>query len=312
MKRFLVRLLLLLAIVAMLLTAVLLLVPNNKISDNSLFASYDKHQRLSSLKSPKIVLVGGSNLPFSVKSKMIEDSLGMPVVDMGLHAGLGMNYILSEVEKDIHKGDVVVVSLEYQHFLNKTMFNGEDLLAALLFDVNRDCMKYVKLGQWMALLPKISLYASKKIIDLTPKTEDDFEDSFTRESFNEYGDEVAHYGLPSVVHSGRKPALDNTVQGRAIRRLSKFRDFLRKQGAEFILVACPYPQKQYAQDEKAIGLVVDKVSAAGMPFEIEPKDCLFPDSLMFNTRYHLSEKATEMRTAQLINVLQKKCQSFQN
>ena len=63
----------------------LLFIPNNKIPDNSLFASYDKHQRLSSITEPKIILVGGSNLPFGVKSKMLEDSLGMPVVGMNTY-----------------------------------------------------------------------------------------------------------------------------------------------------------------------------------------------------------------------------------
>lgn len=303
MKRFLIRVLLALSLVLAILVGVLFLVPNKKIPDNSLFANIDKHQRLSTLNSPKVILVGGSNWPFGVKSQMIEGALGMPVVDMGLHAGLGMNFILSEVEEDIHEGDLVIVSLEYHHFLSKSMYNGEDVLAALLFDVNRDCLRYVSIGQWMAMIPNSCLYASKKLINITPQKLDGFEDLFTRESFNAYGDEIAHYGLPSTTHSGAQPALPQDVYDKAVHRLASFAKFVKSKNAKFVLVACPYPEPQYQLDAPAINKIVESVEAYGLSFSIRPEACLYPDSLMFNSYFHLSEKAAEMRTAKLIDVL---------
>lgn len=311
MRKFLAKSALFLIMVLTVLGLALFFIPNNKIPDGSLFASYDKHQRLSSLPSPKIILVGGSNLPFGVKSQMIEDAMGMPVIDMGLHAGLGLNFILSEVEKDIHEGDWVVLSPEYHHFLSESMFNGEDVLAALLFDVNRDCIQYVKPGQWLALFPDICLYSSKKIVNISSQKVDDFEELFTRESFNMYGDEVAHYGLSSTIHSGEKPALKDGVYARAIGRVSKFRDYVQSRGARFFLVACPYPETQYALDERVITEIVKSVSAAGLSFLIEPQACLFPDSLMFNSFFHLSGEGAEIRTEQLVNRLQTECLSQQ-
>ena len=311
MQRFLSRCFFFLLVVLALLASALFLIPNKKIPDNSLFASYDKHQRLSTLNSPKVVLVGGSNLPFGIKSQMIESTFGMPVVNMGLHAGLGLNYILSEVEKDIHGGDWVIVSLEYHHFLSESMFNGEDVLAALLFDVNRDCIQYVKPSQWLALFPDICLYSSKKIVNLSSQKVDSFEDMFTRESFNEYGDEVAHYGLPSTIHSGDKPALVEGVYAKAVQRVKDFRSFVESRGATFILVACPYPEAQFAMDECAIIEVVQSVHSAGMSFLIKPQECLFPDSLMFNSFFHLSGEGAGIRTDQLIEKLQTECLSKQ-
>ena len=300
MKRFLIRCSFFLLLVLALLALALFLIPNTKIPDNSLFASHDKHQRLSTLDSPKVVLVGGSNLPFGIKSQMIEEAVGKPVVDMGLHAGLGLNFILSEVEKDIHAGDIVIVSPEYHHFLSRSMFNGEDVLAALLFDVNRDCLQYVKPSQWLALTPNLCLYSSKKIINISSKAVDDFEELFTRESFNIYGDEVAHYGLESTVHSGNKPALSGPVYRKAIRRLEQFRDYVEAKGAGFILVACPYPEEQYAMDRQVIEEIVGAVEATGMVFQVRPEACVFPDSLMFNSFFHLTGAGAEMRTEQLI------------
>lgn len=300
MKRFLIRCSFFLLLVLALLALALFLIPNTKIPDNSLFASHDKHQRLSTLDSPKVVLVGGSNLPFGIKSQMIEAAAGKPVVDMGLHAGLGLNFILSEVEKDIHEGDIVIVSPEYHHFLSRSMFNGEDVLAALLFDVNRDCLQYVKPSQWLALSPNLCLYSSKKIINISSKAVDDFEELFTRDSFNIYGDEVAHYGLASTVHSRKKPALEGPVYRKAVRRLARFRDYVEAKGAGFILASCPYPEEQFAMDRQVIEEIVEAVEAAGMVFQVRPEACVFPDSLMFNSFFHLTGEGAEIRTEQLI------------
>ena len=303
MKKFLLRILVAVLLVLVVLGVALFFIPNNKIPDNGLFASHDKHQRLEALRSPKIVLVGGSNLPFGIKSEMIEKSMGMPVVDMGLHAGLGMNFILSDVEEDIRTGDIVVVSLEYHHYLSKKMYNGEDVLAALLFDVNRDCLRYVKLGQWMAMIPEICLYASKKLINISSQKVDVFEDKFTRESMNEYGDEVAHYGLPSTIHSGIQPALSPGVYKKAVDRLVAFAQLVKSRNAKFVLVASPYPEPQYRMDAKVINEIVSSVESKGLKFQVSPSACLYPDSLMFNSFFHLSEKGAEMRTEQLIKVL---------
>ncbi len=303
MRKFLIRFLTVILLTFVVLGLALLLIPNKKISDNSLYASLDKHERLSSLSSPKVVLVGGSNLPFGIMSQRIEETMGMPVVDMGLHAGLGMSFILSEVEKDIHRGDVVVVSLEYHHFFSRSMFDGEDVLVALLFDVNRGCLQYVRPRQWFALLPNLCLYAGKKIVNITPKVEDGFVDLFTRESFNEFGDEVAHYGLASTVHSGEEPALSKTVYKKSIKRLAEFRDFVESRGATFVLVACPYPEPQYILDEEAIEHIEENLLSEGLSFSIKPQDCVFPDSLMFNSFFHLSKEGAENRTTKLMETL---------
>ena len=73
MKKFLYRVLAVILLVVAVLGVSLFFIPNNKLPDNSLFASHDKHQRLEALQSPKVVLVGGSNWPFGVKSAMVED-----------------------------------------------------------------------------------------------------------------------------------------------------------------------------------------------------------------------------------------------
>ena len=64
----------------------------NQYLNNYQASVIDKIQRLESIKEPKIILVGNSNVAFGINSKMIEDALGMPVVNLGLHGAMGNTF----------------------------------------------------------------------------------------------------------------------------------------------------------------------------------------------------------------------------
>lgn len=83
----------------------------------------DKVERLESISEPKIILVGHSNLSFGIDSKRLEDAMKMPVVNLGLHGGLG-NAFHEEIAKlNINEGDIVVVC--HSSFLIRTRLMTE-------------------------------------------------------------------------------------------------------------------------------------------------------------------------------------------
>ena len=66
--------------------------------DNYLAAVLEKDRLIRSTPSPKIILVGGSNLAFGIDSRMLRDSLNVNIVNMGLYAKLGLRYMLAQVK----------------------------------------------------------------------------------------------------------------------------------------------------------------------------------------------------------------------
>lgn len=72
-------------------------------------ALIDKVERLRSIDGPKIVLIGDSNLAFGIDSKKIEEALDMPVVNMGLHAGLGLAFHEEMAKLNVCKGDIYII-----------------------------------------------------------------------------------------------------------------------------------------------------------------------------------------------------------
>ena len=69
-------------------------------------ALLDKVERLNSIEQPKLVLLGNSNLAFGMNSEKIEDALGMPVVNMGLHGGLGNAFHEEMGKMNVTEGDI--------------------------------------------------------------------------------------------------------------------------------------------------------------------------------------------------------------
>ncbi len=58
---------------------------------------------------PKIMVIGGSYMTFSVDSSQLGKETGMPSYTLGIHGGMGMCYILETAEKFINEGDIVVM-----------------------------------------------------------------------------------------------------------------------------------------------------------------------------------------------------------
>src|ERR1700722_8464973 len=70
-------------------------------------AMIEKHKKAEMIKGPKIIMTGGSSVAFGIDSKELQDSLKMPVVNLGMHAALGLNFILAEASKFARNGDVI-------------------------------------------------------------------------------------------------------------------------------------------------------------------------------------------------------------
>ena len=64
---------------------------------NQYLNAYNHKQRLlNEVPSPRIIFMGGSNTAFGINSRMVEDSLKLPVINHGLHGGIGLRFPMTE------------------------------------------------------------------------------------------------------------------------------------------------------------------------------------------------------------------------
>ncbi len=107
----------------------------------------DKNKRLDSLPSPKIILIGGSNVSYGINSEIIEDSLHMPVVDMSINANMGMVFYYNQVKHSLKKGDIVIGIPEYVAYQGETMQGNSGTYA--LGIIEKKNFDYLTHYQWL-------------------------------------------------------------------------------------------------------------------------------------------------------------------
>lgn len=76
----------------------------------------EKTARLAALPSPKLVILAGSNGPFSHSCAVIGDMLGLPCENAGIAVGIGLDEIFARYRPYLHKGDIIYMPMELQQY----------------------------------------------------------------------------------------------------------------------------------------------------------------------------------------------------
>lgn len=75
-----------------------------------------KREVAAETEGRRIIFLGGSGVLYGISARKLTESLGKPVVNMGIHAALPLNFLLDEARKILSPGDTVVLMLEYEYF----------------------------------------------------------------------------------------------------------------------------------------------------------------------------------------------------
>ncbi len=121
---------------------------HRKLSKRGRGVVIDKNNRLDSIQGNKIILVGGSNVCYGINSKIIEDSLKMPVVDMAINANMGMQFYYEQIKHALKQGDIVIAIPEYAAYNGNDMMGDAGTYSLALLD-NRN-IAHLNFHQWLS------------------------------------------------------------------------------------------------------------------------------------------------------------------
>jgi hypothetical protein len=284
--------------------------------DNYLAAVLEKDRLIRTTPSPKIILVGGSNLAFGIDSRMMRDSLNVNVVNMGLYAKLGLRYMLAQVKPYIRPGDVVVVVPEYDQFYGKFSEGDNTLNTALLYAPSDRIGDFVKSYSVVdvVLRPRVEnvrrgfLQAAADAFGVKSKYfPPDTNSVYNRRSFNQYGDMTSHLGRksmhPDSIYVGELPPVKE-FNRRALDELNDIGDAARSRRAHAYFLFPSYIDRSYTINTAAIaGLERRLATDMRIPILGTPSDFVYPSQWFFDTRYHLNQLGRSPRTAKMIQIL---------
>ncbi|OQW64943.1 MAG: hypothetical protein BVN29_11290 [Nitrospira sp. ST-bin5] len=75
-----------------------------------------KHHLAAHTSTPKVLVLGGSSTLFGIDSKMIESELGLPTINLALHAGFSFNHAFREAQQFLQPHDQVILGIEYYRY----------------------------------------------------------------------------------------------------------------------------------------------------------------------------------------------------
>ena len=262
----------------------------------------DKMKRLESINEPKIVLVSNSNLAFGIQSDLIEDAFGMPVVNLGLHGGLGNVFHERMPLFNIRAGDIIVIS--HLNYSDDDKISDPEL-ALLTVENYFHYWKIFRLKDLPRIISALPRY-SKKCLDRFLLKKDKSPSTLTcyaRNSFNKYGDNI----FPRNIEAGESaPYLRHPqVNDICMSRINNLYEYCKTKGATVVISGAPilsglegFNLDEYKQFQKEVEC------RAECPVISDFTDYIFDKKYFYAGAIHMTNDGARLRTEQLIKDLE--------
>ena len=268
-----------------------------------------KEQYANTVKTPKIVVVAGSNGLFGVDSGILKRAFGREVVNMCVNAGVDLPPILEHAKRVIKRGDIVLMPLEYPLY----SYDGEPIVQMIDYLYAREPSMIERLGYleqfWMLWhISKDRLdrgYSDGADIPITKGV-------YGVHNIDRYGDQL--HTDSSYQTEAMREELDNhkaESYGEEFRSdslgwnyLEEFVEWCRDRGVSiYFLPSTLMDNPHYHNDPKKREFYTNLpqiIRDRGWSYIGEPYNYMYDKSLYFNTNFHLNSRGREIRTKQMI------------
>ena len=266
-------------------------------------AMVDKVKKLKETPGERIVLIGNSNLAFGIDSEMIEQELGRPVINMGLHGGTGNCFNERAALLDIHEGDLYVFC-ETNYDDADQIKNPE--LAWITIEDHFQLYPLIRLKDWPDMIKAYPTYLGKCLeFWRTGTGNGELNNSYRRSAFNERGDN--YYPRPvSEETIDFTPATVNHINEDCAGRLNGIYDKLKAKGADMVIAAYPIPLWDEVPSAEAYTQMGQEISDALEAELISDFTAYRYDvSYFYDTHAHLTDAGVYVRTKQLTEDIKK-------
>lgn len=282
-------------------------------------------------KSPKIMVISGSNSLFGLDSGIVSRRTGLPVVNLAGHAAMDLEYFYIKVRKHLRDGDVVVMPLEFIHmqrprvtgwFVNNMLAWGKrDYLDEL------DLIGYL---QFLVSVPKSRIYKGvlrqQGTNPILPESEviEEVEHihreegagwrGYTHASLSKYGDIISGNEITeSLRNSSRKGFFYYDgwdISDRFFKVFSKIKKIVEKHHGTLIFTwSVTMKNKKFDLSKLKYQNNIDRIRTnlmnGGITPQCAPGDFHFDPELFFNTEYHLNKRGAVLRSENLARCINK-------
>jgi hypothetical protein len=253
----------------------------------------------ATIHEPKLVILAGSNGPYSHRCETIEPILGRPCVNAGVAVGIGLDYLFTRWKPLLHPGDIVYLPLEETQYSRRrsTAALGPD--AAMMLRHDRATLWTLPPGRRIAALFASDLRAG--IMSLIETALFDYAFHDPREaaigSTNAWGDHVGHTAALAALNrsalakaSQFHPSSDQIDAGYGTAVVVDFLEWASQHGVRAI-GGLPTGFADLPIREASLAAIRTTYRAHAAGFLELPNLSRYPRDAFFDTPDHLNEPA---------------------
>lgn len=259
------------------------------------------YQRLKALKdSSKIVIIAGSNGGFGISSKMICEAFHCPVVNTSTHGGIGVRMQFELYKELLQTGDIVIFCPEYSNYgEDKNRLYGESTLLRVISSHMLSAYRKISLPQWLHIYKYIGIhYAELKINAGIKKVEA----PYSAQAVNEYGDiECERLHQDTIKQYNVQGKIDKNL----LRYYKYIHAYTKDRGIKLVFLPPTLMRSNYVKAKNQLDSITLYLRQNGIAYQSEPSVYSFPDSLYFDTPYHMTQSGANKRTEVLIKDLRR-------
>lgn len=275
-------------------------------SEHYLATLVEKQNLLQSVSPPRLILMGGSNLAFGTDSELLEKELKIAVVNGSLDEHLGSYFMMKQLEAGIKKGDLILISLEYD------LRSEGDLSTQLtVLDSYPSAVTWVKPRHWLThYLSQVGHYSVSTFDTLytrcIPPKANSLTAVYQRKAFSEKGDMKGHLFKKVINRPVFEIQIDTLSDySQQIQDMNRFIDLATRKEAIVYFTFPSFPQSCFEKNQQGIH-AIEKQLRASLNARIlgRPEDALMDDELFFDSPYHPNTRGRQIRSYRLIQLLE--------
>lgn len=255
--------------------------------------------RGAAIQGRKLVILAGSNGPYSHRCETLEPILHRPCVNAGVAVGIGLDYLFARWKPLLHPGDIVYLPLEETLYATGRLASRLGPDAAIMARHDRATLARLPPERWIAALFAFDLRASIMSLIETALVSSGFNDprAAVTGTNNAWGDHIGHttalaaasqavLATANPVHATASRILD----GEGRRQLAEFLDWARSHGVQPI-GGLPTGFADSPMPPDTLTAIRAIFEAHGAAFLQLPNRSRYPRVAFFDTADHLNEPA---------------------
>ena len=266
-----------------------------------------KRNLLAKKEGRRIVLIGGSALPFGIRSSLVEEELpGYGIVDFGLYAALGTESMLDLALPRLRDGDIAVISPEQNEQTLSMYFSPRDMWRAM--DDCKDALFDLSEADRRLMIGDALGFSSEKLPYLLRGEKAEGDGVYARSSFDECGD-IRKELIPSnKMLEGFDPNQmisfsNDVIEDAFIGKMNSFAKAARKKGVETYYWFAPANHSAILENREIDSFYAYLNEKLDFPILGSPHSAVMNARYFYDSNFHLNGNGSQNNTIRLINDL---------